>query len=60
MALKGDVPNLEGEKIRECLCYDSFVATRVNVKVRFENCDMKTFMSMCDLWGWNIVMRNLW
>ena len=29
--------------------YDGFVATRVILKVSFENCDMKPFMAMCDL-----------
>ena len=29
--------------------YDGFVARRVNVKVSFEDCDVKPFMGMCDL-----------
>ena len=32
--------------------YDGLVARRVKVKVSCENCDVKPFMSMCDLWDW--------
>ena len=32
--------------------YDRFLARRVDVKVRFQDCDVIPFMDMCDLIYW--------
>ena len=39
------------ERKDEFWCYDGFVARRIDMKVSFENFDVKTFMAMCDFWG---------
>ena len=44
---KGDVYMLRERKV-SFDSYDGFVATRLNVKVCFENCDVKTFMTIYD------------
>lgn len=39
------------ERKGEILCYEGFVAKRVDVKACLEICDVMPFMARCELWG---------